>query len=65
MLQTFLRRWFWCSCSLYDASLLLTAGLCHGLYCSLSFVCVEVLRPIQPNGFISSAVSLPNHIGQA
>ena len=25
------------------------------------FVCVEVLRPIQPNGVMSSAVSLPNH----
>ena len=31
------------------------------------FVCVEVLRPSQPNGVISSAVSLPNHTftGQA
>ena len=31
------------------------------------FVCVEVLRPSQPNGAISSAVSLPNHTftGQA
>ena len=31
------------------------------------FVCVEVLRPRQPNGVISSAVSLPNHMftGQA
>ena len=26
-----------------------------------SFVCVEVLRPSQPNGVMSSAVSLPNH----
>ena len=25
------------------------------------FVCVEVLRPIQPSGVMSSAVSLPNH----
>ena len=25
------------------------------------FVCVEVLRPSQPNGIMSSAVSLPNH----
>ena len=34
----------------------------HGL-----FVCVEVLRPSQPNGVMSSAVSLPNHTftGQA
>ena len=31
------------------------------------FVCVEVLRPSQPNGVMSSAVSLPNDtfIGQA
>ena len=25
------------------------------------FVCVEVLRPSQPDGVMSSAVSLPNH----
>ena len=25
------------------------------------FVCVEDLRPSQPNGVMSSAVSLPNH----
>ena len=33
----------------------------------LSFVCVEVLQPSQPNGVMSSAVSLPNHTftGQA
>ena len=31
------------------------------------FVCVEVLRPSQPNGVMSSVVSLPNHMftGQA
>ena len=31
------------------------------------FVCVEVIRPSQPNGGMSSAVSLPNHTftGQA
>ena len=31
------------------------------------FVCVEVFRPSQPNGVMSSAVSLPNHMftGQA
>ena len=30
-------------------------------------VCVEVLRPSQPNGVMLSAVSLPNHMftGQA
>ena len=34
---------------------------------TLPFVCVEVLRPSQPNGVMSSAVSLPNHTftGQA
>ena len=33
----------------------------------LDFVCVEVLRPSQPNGVMSSTVSLPNHTftGQA
>ena len=31
------------------------------------FVCVEVLRPSQPNGVMSSTVSLPSHMftGQA
>ena len=31
------------------------------------FVCAEVLQPNQPNGVMSSAVSLPNHTftGQA
>ena len=34
---------------------------------SCLFVCVEVLRPSQPNGVMSSAVSLPSHTftGQA
>ena len=34
---------------------------------SFTFVCVEVLRPSQPNGVMSSTVSLPNHTftGQA
>ena len=27
-----------------------------------NFVCVEVLRPSQPNGVVLSMVSLPNHI---
>ena len=32
-----------------------------------NFVCVEVLRPSQPNGVMSSTVNLPNHMftGQA
>ena len=36
-------------------------------FCEVYFVCVEVLRPSQPNGVMSSAVSLPNHTftGQA
>ena len=35
--------------------------------CVEVFVCVEILRPSQPNGVMSSAVSLPNHTftGQA
>ena len=33
----------------------------------VDFVCVKVLRPSQPSGVMSSAVSLPNHMftGQA
>ena len=27
----------------------------------IGLVCIEVLRPSQPNGVMSSAVSLPNH----
>ena len=36
-------------------------------YYSSCFVCVEVLRPSQPIGVMSSMVSLPNHTftGQA
>ena len=41
----------------------------EGAVCSGSalFVCVEVLRPSQPHGVMSSAVSLPSHMftGQA
>ena len=38
---------------------------CH--LCLGRYVCVEVLRPKQPNGVMSSAVILPNHMftGQA
>ena len=38
-----------------------------GLISLCLFVCVEVLRPSQPNRVMSSAVSLPNHTftGQA
>ena len=36
-------------------------------FCECFFVCVEVLRPSQPNGVMSSVVSLPNYTftGQA
>ena len=36
------------------------------VHCTM-FVCVAVLRPSQPNGVMSSTVSLPNHTftGQA
>ena len=30
-------------------------------YKASDFICVEVLRPSQPNGVMSSVVSLPNH----
>ena len=45
----------------------LTAYLVDSRYNPHVFVCVEVLRPSQPNGIMSSAVSLPNHTftGQA
>ena len=33
----------------------------YSKFTSLLFVCVEVLQPSQPNGVISSVVSLPNH----
>ena len=34
-----------------------------GAHCATSgsFVCVEVLKPSQPSGVMSSMVSLPNH----
>ena len=40
---------------------------CVCFHKEVDFVCVEVLRPSQPNGVMSSAVSLPNHTftGQA
>ena len=44
-----------------------TKGKCSDFGSQLFCVCVEVLRPSQPNGVMSSAVSLPNHTftGQA
>ena len=51
---------------------LLAVFLCSSFRSALSplfclFVCVEVLRPSQLNGVMSSAVNLPNHTftGQA
>ena len=37
------------------------------VHCFCFFLCVDVLRPSQPSGVMSSAVSLPNHTftGQA
>ena len=51
----------------------LTQYTTHHIYCFAEdvgeslFVCVEDLRPSQPNGVMSSTVSLPNHTftGQA
>ena len=41
--------------------------ICFWMVSEIWFVCVEVLLPSQPNGVMSSAVSLPNHTftGQA
>ena len=53
-----------CKGSIYPGS----AGQGLNIWATLClFVCVEVLRPSQPNGVMSSAVSLPNHTftGQA
>ena len=46
---------------------LLLSRAMHNDQTARLFVCVEVLRPSQPNGVMSSAVSLPNHTftGQA
>ena len=38
-----------------------SAAVVIGAYNGSVFVCVEVLRPSQPNGVMSSAVNLPNH----
>ena len=45
----------------------LSVMVCYLPFGVTGFVCVEVLRPSQPNGVMSSAVSLPNHTftGQA
>ena len=52
--------------SIFVVIYFLNEGIIWSLFVCL-FVSVEVLRPSQPNGVISSAVSLPNHTftGQA
>ena len=42
-------------------------GIIFWIFFLISFVCVEVLQPSQPNGVMSNAVSLPNYTftGQA
>ena len=51
----------------YIASVVIHDSNLDGRFYNLQFACVEVLRPSQPNGIMSSAVSLPNHTftGQA
>ena len=63
---------FTSSCTCSKSHLGVCSPLKHSLWsnhsvCGQVFFCVEVLRPSQPNGVMSSAVSLPNHIftGQA
>ena len=56
--------------NLVDCPTVTKKGITLIIYNAVSpkvFVCVEVLRPSQPNGIMSSAVSLPNHTftGQA
>ena len=46
-----------CSCGLMK----IFAKTSKGQKMLVMSVCVEVLRPSQPNGVMSSAVSLPNH----
>ena len=65
---------------IYDLYILMSQAFCFFIHMIMSwyspfqclptlslFVCVEVLRPSQPSGVMSSAVSLPNHTftGQA
>ena len=53
-------------CDVYSSKYNITFSK-YNITFSKSFVCVEVLRPSQPSGVMSSAVSLPNHTftGQA
>ena len=52
---------------LEDPPIIISSWLSGALKLTGLFVCVEVLRPSQPIGVMSSAVSLPNHTftGQA
>ena len=54
-------------CHFYKGQLLCLSVCFPALKFPYLFVCVEVLRPSQPNGVMLSAVSLPNHTftGQA
>ena len=49
----------------FNVNLKVNSNICD--ICKYAYTNVEVLRPSQPNGVMSSAVSLPNHtfIGQA
>ena len=53
--------WAFISCFILFVALLLCPVLLGKRELVTLFVCVEVLRPSQPNGVMSSAVSLPNH----
>ena len=53
---------------LWHATVCMLLELWHAkCYKTVLFVCVEVLQPSQPNGVMSSSISLPNHMftGQA
>ena len=45
----------------YSDTLTFKAPITTIVACFVLFVCVEVLRPSQANGVMSSTVSLPNH----
>ena len=51
----------------YQTKIAVLANIHHKCRLYRLIVCVEILRPSQPNGVMLSAVSLPNHTftGQA
>ena len=57
----------WCLYAAIYTKKLEWSRVAHNVSLRCLFVCVEVLRPSQPNGVMSNAVSLPNHTftGQA